>query len=767
MTQEPSLGTRYSLLPLVVVAVVFIAASPVCWLLSEIHQNDDVISIDYENAVLYQKIVPFHRYASAYMTQGVLPLWNPRLYCGAPFVADFSNGLFQPLNAIFLALPTGRALAASAFVSLSLTGVFFVLFGRALGLSYPASLVGAVVFAFSGASLAASSRPAVGGVLPWAVLAFWALREFKTTGHYAPMVLTGTACALMFLAGGWGLAAVLLIFLALYALVLLYHAADDMPLPRFQALVLVVGTGLGLSAIQWGPSVPWLLDRASPWNTFWHHDIAAHAPTDAGALIRQVAAVQPDTLPSIVYVGIAALALAPAGLFYQGHKRDVCFFALSVPVGFALLIAPTSGSLASAASLFAYPAVFGLSVLAGMGAHRLLSGRRGNPVWYVGIVTVLAAASIFVLVEPLGRSTIVVCLFVLVPALLFRSPWVGRISATAIAGLLFFDLTVANANKYAHPLQDAPQCYTVYDDLLSAAEERAFGGRTFVSTHPLNKALPENIAMIYAMYSAGGSHVPLTEPESVWWNALQPSDSVSNVNVNRRLLDAMAVRALILGQGGSLDIDSIDDPEGALKEVTRQDGARLLLNEKAVPRALFVAESTPVDGVAGAIEVLQSAGFDPTRTATVDLQVGGLESLVRAQGPVPGTPPPVAAVPNTASLSPTTAQPGSGDSRPIVDAQCGITGATATRVVLEVAAPHAGISVLNDTHARGWRATLDGIEMPILRVNGLFRGVATPPGRHTIVFTYRPLGYYVGTAVSLLTLAALLAVGLRMLWRIA
>ena len=772
MTDIPSMGSRYSLLPLFFVALVFIGASPVCWLLSEIHQDNDVVSIDYDNAVLYQKIFPFHRYASAYMAHGVVPLWNPRLHCGAPFAADFSEGIFDPLNAVFLALPTERALAAVAFLSLSLSGIFFVLFGRALGLSYPASLVGGVVFAFSGASLAASSRPAFAGVLAWTALAFWALREFKNTGRHAPMVLLGVACALMVLAGGWALVAVFWVVLSLYALILFYHGAEDVPLPRASAIVVVIATALGLSAIQWGMSIPWLLERAAPWDTFWRYDVAAQSPADLASLLRQLLASQPGTVPRLVYVGVAALVLAPIGLFYQGHKRDVWFFALSVPVGFGMIVAPPTEALSAVAPLFAYPAVFALSVLAAMGTHRLLGGRRGNPVWHVGIVVLLTAAVLFMLIEPLGRSTIVVCVVLLVPALLVRNRWVGRIGAAGLAFLLFFDLTVANANKYAHPLQDAPQCYTVYDDLLTMTEERALGARTLISTHPLTKALPENIAMIYAMYSAGGSHIPLTAPEVAWWSALTAgagANESAGVKPSRRLLDVMAVRALLLGHGGSVDLDRFDDPDGALKEITRQDGLRLAINERALPRALFVPESTPVDGVDGALEVIQGNHFNPTQTATVDLQAGGIESLVRTQGPVPGAAPRITVMPNTGTLAAGTGPPlpPTEDPRSIAEPTCAIRSMSSTQIVLDVATPRAGITVLNDLHAPGWRATLDGTSMPILRVNGLFRGIATPPGRHTIAFSYRPLGFYAGAALSLFSLMVLAGFGLRLLWRVA
>ena len=62
MSQDPLTGSRYSLVPLFLIALLLIVGAPVCWLLSEIHPESDVVSIDYENAILYQKTFPFHRY---------------------------------------------------------------------------------------------------------------------------------------------------------------------------------------------------------------------------------------------------------------------------------------------------------------------------------------------------------------------------------------------------------------------------------------------------------------------------------------------------------------------------------------------------------------------------------------------------------------------------------------------------------------------------------------------------------------------------------
>ncbi len=64
---------------------------------------------------------------------------------------------------------------------------------------------------------------------------------------------------------------------------------------------------------------------------------------------------------------------------------------------------------------------------------------------------------------------------------------------------------------------------------------------------------------------------------------------------------------------------------------------------------------------------------------------------------------------------------------------------TNTRIELEADSPQGGYVVLNDIWHPWWFATLDGTETALLRANVIFRSVSVPPGRHSIVFEFRPV----------------------------
>jgi hypothetical protein len=96
-----------------------------------------------------------------------------------------------------------------------------------------------------------------------------------------------------------------------------------------------------------------------------------------------------------------------------------------------------------------------------------------------------------------------------------------------------------------------------------------------------------------------------------------------------------------------------------------------------------------------------------------------------------------------------------------------ITGYQPERVDVLVTAASPGVLVLRDTYYPGWEARLDGVRVPIMRADGLFRAVEVPEGTHTVVFQFRPRGLVAGTWVAAGTLilaAAMLFGSLPWLW---
>jgi uncharacterized membrane protein YfhO len=81
------------------------------------------------------------------------------------------------------------------------------------------------------------------------------------------------------------------------------------------------------------------------------------------------------------------------------------------------------------------------------------------------------------------------------------------------------------------------------------------------------------------------------------------------------------------------------------------------------------------------------------------------------------------------------------------------------RVVAVTTSDRKTLLVLTDVYFPGWKATVDGADAPIHRVDYLLRGVSVPEGTHKVEFSYQPASWRAGWIVSGLALLVLIAIG--------
>lgn len=84
------------------------------------------------------------------------------------------------------------------------------------------------------------------------------------------------------------------------------------------------------------------------------------------------------------------------------------------------------------------------------------------------------------------------------------------------------------------------------------------------------------------------------------------------------------------------------------------------------------------------------------------------------------------------------------------------------RIGVEVETAESAILVVGDAIYPGWRARIDGVEVPLMRANMLFKAVLTPAGTHEVVFSYEPAAFSLGAAVSIASLTVLLAAAIAL-----
>ncbi|MFO7974769.1 MAG: YfhO family protein [Candidatus Hydrogenedentota bacterium] len=429
--------------------------------------------------------------------------------------------------------------------------------------------------------------------------------------------------------------------------------------------------------------------------------------------------------------------------------------------------------------------MFSYAVLAALGADRVLRPRRdyhSPSVWPVAIVVFAALMGVFYMAGSQGRGYIIAFAVLLVPFLLLRKTWVSVLVSCAIALLGFIELTVANVNAYGHPYQDFQEHLNGYSESIELARERALGARVVVASRPLEYGLPDNLGMLAPVNVVGGRNLFASREHAEWWSRLRQtgtsSEAVASWDVSPdakqpSLLNFMAAKVVLASPESWIGAETWSDAGLHLREVQASVRGRILANESALPRAFWVPKWRMAETVTAALDTMGEADFEPAEECIVAAVHGSFMEKFQERMPVPSEKPGsevVAALldesgdKQTASSVVTAADEDSTASRSGASA-CSLEELSPERVAVHVKAPQAGIVVLGDSFGRGWRATLDGAPCEILRVNGIFRGVATPAGSHDIEFTYRPASLVIGLAVSLFGVALLFGSALSFAYR--
>jgi hypothetical protein len=771
-----STDSRYALFPLFVAGVFFMLAAPLFWMQVDAPQGKPELR-SHENTMLYQRVVPAAVYGFSRLRNGELPLWNDRQLCGTAHLADPANGVFQPLNAAFLFMPVGAALAVHAFTCIFMMGLLFVLFGRAFGLRYVSAIAGGAVYAFCGASSSALSQPEMAATLAWAPLLFWAVAEHARRPRVGAAVMGGAAAALMLLAGSPAVSTAFLALAVPFAAVKTLWpggpvaGAVSRSGSAWRGFALMAAVGLGLSAVQWMPSLAWLLQLDRPWETLWRVDLAGTAPQSWREMVTHLVAPRPDLLPRIGYLGAAALVFMPAAYLHRGRRADLVFLTLAA-VGLAALgihgVRRWEGPFSW--PVFFLPASFAAATLTGLGVDRLFMSRRDarTPRFWTPLLLAMAVAGVvFWLSPPETKGRLLPALAAILFFALFRAAWAGALGGVIVTAVLFIDLSAASVNFREGVYRSG---MGASEAVVSAAREQALDGRVFVSAHPLNTAVMPNIGMVSPLRAAGGGFIPLTAEQARWWEvaagagqttSAEDAPGSKTVKPNPvagapcmdiypdadepQLLNFMSVRAVLAAADGGLGAGG--NAKLHLRRLGAEvDGVTLYANDAALPRAFLVDRWRVAPEVVSAASVMTDDDFAPLQECVVQPQGDSLNYLALALPEGRGA----------------REKPADG----AVLGNCAIETDTAERVAVKVDAPRPAILVLADTAASGWRAQVNGTGTPLLKVNGVFRGVVVPSGVSTVTFVYRPIPFYAGAVVTAVALVVLVLAGMTALVRL-
>ena len=179
------------------------------------------------------------------------------------------------------------------------------------------------------------------------------------------------------------------------------------------------------------------------------------------------------------------------------------------------------------------------------------------------------------------------------------------------------------------------------------------------------------------------------------------------------------------------DVDGSDVvANGALQLVYQGTDGWIYKLQHALPRAFLVPQVLAAPDCGNALRILVDRNFDVRQAAIVIGEKTAAGTGLRS--------------PNSSGVE--------------LAASANIVRDRVNDVEVEVNTPSAAMLVLNDSWDGGWKAHVDGVGQPLLRVNYAFRGVVVPEGKHRVLFLYRPPLLLLGIGISAITILLLVIV---------
>jgi hypothetical protein len=441
------------------------------------------------------------------------------------------------------------------------------------------------------------------------------------------------------------------------------------------------------------------------------------AATEAGAEMHFGASTIPaallGTITSVLFYAGPAAGFSAAGLLFgQGRTRWLHVAALVL-----LQLGPYLGMLPGfdlvRASWLIWPS-FAFLFTALLAAEGIEQWRRGDARVTVTVVAVPVIGAIvayaffpFLLVRAvLGLGIAAV---VLAAAATPRRRALAGGAACIVAALAMATLEA----PYRRGTKPYPT--TVHDPALHAAVEAAAPGRRLFAPSILGRG--EHLFSDLRLVSgAEASFRParvgrLLDTASLVERFVGRGPRWETIAAHRPIVDLLGV-SLIVGAPG-------DPVTGFPPGPSLPDGRATWRNPSALPRAFVVHRVRGVPSSEAAFAAVTDPAFRPAEEAVVE-----------------GDAPAVA--------------PGTGSATLVSDEP--------ERVVIDATVDAPALLVLSDALFPGWQAEVDGHTAPIVRTNYAFRGIALTPGRHHVVFAYRPWTFRAGMwlAAAALVLALIL-----------
>jgi len=202
---------------------------------------------------------PWRFYINLCLKQGIVPLWNPYLFCGIPFLASIQTGIFYPLGFVFYFFAFPVAYKLYVLIHLFLAFLFMYLLLKEFNADDFSAFFSGMVFALNGFILTKLEFLSVLGTVVWIPLVFLMLKKSTQKFSLKFVFLLAIIFSIQFFAGH----PQYIIYEAI--LCFFYSFSAAIFLKKFYPLYtffLSAFLSLFISAVQLIPSIEFILNSA-------------------------------------------------------------------------------------------------------------------------------------------------------------------------------------------------------------------------------------------------------------------------------------------------------------------------------------------------------------------------------------------------------------------------------------------------------------------------------------------------------------------------
>ena len=704
-------------------------------------------------------LYPWRSFAIEQLKSLRIPLWSPFYFGGMPALANFQSAVFSWVNIFFVLFPKIKAWSWGIVLQPFLGAVFVCLFLRNRKLDKACSLLGGIVFALSGFSVAFLEYNVHGHTAYFLPLLLFLIDKYFATKEIKWLPGFSLAIAFQVFAGYIPVVIYSYLVIGLYILVFHLKLGQSVQLGK---LVLFGILGWGLAAVQLLPG--WELVRLSIRSVdpivrasnasflSFSHFVTSLAPDFFGNPASHNYWGQAFYDNFAFWVGVPSLILAIVALLKIKSSKFIRFFGGVLLLSFILVIKNPFGIFLNkiffleggVAARALFMTDFSLAVLAGLGLETLLKEKRkvfrhllatlvliGGGLGMIGVMGAKIEDSTHRLIAlrnlviPTGFFLLSVPLFlglILSKRALFRCFSISVLLVLVSANLLYCAKKYLPFSKPGLVFPTTP----VVEFLQSQPRPFRF--------EP-NDVIPQNMWMPYGLEAASGSDALLPKRMGEFLTAIETGKIQKNIsrvhliqNYDSPLFRLLNVKYVLAKKKTELGIFS---PEG--KPPSRfldKEKYRLVFEDKtvqiyedlkALPRALWISDFEVIKNDSEIIARLHDPKFDFTQKVILGEDPSFIRSKVKAR---------------KQEIEWIDYQPG--------------------RLKMAVKSDQPGFVFLANNFYPGWGAYIDGQEAKVYRANYTFQAVKASRGEHILELVYDPPFFKIGLVISALAVGGLL-----------